>query len=392
VKDNPQKDYPSSEPGGGLDVTVVMPCLNEEAAIGECVERALEVLRQAGISGEVLVVDNASEDRSAEIAEACGARVVTEPRRGYGNAYLRGFREARGKYLIMLDADGTYPVEKIPDFLRVLVEERADLVIGNRFSGQMEKKAMPWPNRYIGNPVLSGLTRFLYRVWLKDIHCGMRGVRKSALEDLSLQMPGMEFATEMIVKALDRKLAVRQLDIPYRRRIGESKLRPLRDAWRHVEYMLVFSPAKFFLWPGMLLFGLGLLTQVVLLSGPQPFLFRTWDVHTGLAGLVLSFVGITLLILGMISCSLAWSVRMMFRHSALSRWVAQKGGRWSRIIGIIFFLLGVGTWLFIFINWSLRGFGKLSALPILTLATTLLTSGLSLVSASFVVHTLLPPR
>jgi len=370
----------------GPEVTVLFPCFNEEAAIGDCVKQSIQVMRDADISGEVLVVDNASTDRSPDIARECGARVVREERKGYGSAYLRGFSEARGQFIIMLDADGTYPAEMIPDFVQAMRDEDVEMVIGNRFAGKMERDAMPLLNRYVGNPILSGMTRLLYRVNLKDIHCGMRGIRRSVIPRLSLQTPGMEFATEMIVKALDHELRFKQLDIPYRPRIGDSKLSPLRDAWRHVEYMLVFAPVTLFIMPGFLLYLFGMSIQLFLLAGPQWLGFHTWDVHTNIAGLAAAMTGMTLMVLGMVSCAQAWSVKMRFRHSPIARWIANKGDPFIRLLGLTFFMLGLGTWLYITVTWWLSDFGALSAMPILTLATILLSSGLELLGAAFLVH------
>lgn len=370
----------------GPEVTVLFPCFNEEAAIGGCVEQSIQVMQEAGINGEVLVVDNASTDRSPDIARESGARVVREERKGYGSAYLRGFSEARGQIIIMLDADGTYPAEMIPDFVQAMRDGDVEMVIGNRFAGKMEQDAMPLLNRYVGNPILSGMTRLLYRVSLKDIHCGMRGIRRSVIPRLSLQTPGMEFATEMIVKALDHELRFKQLDIPYRPRIGDSKLSPLRDAWRHVEYMLVFAPVTFFIMPGFLLYLFGMAIQLFLLAGPKWFGFHTWDVHTNIAGLAAAMTGMTLMVLGMVSCAQAWSVKMRFRHSRIARWIASRGDPFIRLLGLTFFLLGLGTWLYITVTWWLSDFGALSAMPILTLATILLSSGLELLGAAFLVH------
>lgn len=372
--------------GEPLDVTILFPCLNEAEAIGGCVQRARAALDGGALRGEVLVVDNGSTDRSAEIARAHGARVVSEPRRGYGRAYLRGFTEARGEVVVMLDADGTYPVEMTGTFVAWVRDEGYDLVVGDRFGGLMEADAMPFLNRYLGNPVLSGMTRLLYRVWLHDIHCGMRAIRRDAIGSLALQTPGMEFATEMIVKAIDRDLRVKEVPIPYRRRTGESKLQRFRDGLRHMEYMLVFSPAPVFLLPGAALFALGLAIQTALVSGPTHILIRTWDSHTNLAGLAASLLGITLVVLGLVCCALARSVRMRFRHSLVSRWVAALGDGPVRVAGALLALGGALAWATIFARWAAAGFGRLSSLPALSLATTLLASGALMLAAAFLVN------
>lgn len=367
-------------------VSIVLPALNEQAAIGRCVDQALEALQRAGLRGEVVVVDNNSTDDTAAIAERRGARVVSERRRGYGAACLRGLTAADGEFVLLLDADATYPVEMVEAFVRAMREGGADLVLGNRFGGMMQRGAMPLLNRYVGNPILSTMTRLLFRARLKDIHCGMRAIRRDRVDALSLRMPGMEFATEMIVKALDHGMTVRELSVPYRPRVGSSKLRPLRDAWRHAEYMLVFSPALLFLWPGFLLFLFGTGLQIALMSGPRVVLFRMWDVHTNLAGVAAALAGSTLLVLGLVAAAFAWSIGMRFRHSPVARAVARSGDQPVRIAGILLALSGASMWGTVIARWVWSGFGTLAAVPFLSLATTLLASGLELVAAAFLVH------
>jgi hypothetical protein len=248
---------------GDVDVSVVIPCLNEEDGIVGVVDEARAALAEAGLTGEIIVVDNASEDRSAELARAAGARVVSEPRRGYGSAYLAGLAAARGRYIVMTDADGTYPIESLGVFVARL-RDGADMVIGNRFKGTIEAGAMPWPNRYIGNPILSGMLNLFFRSGISDAHCGLRAVRREALDTLKLSATGMEFASEMVIKAGKRRLRVDEVPIDYRPRIGESKLSRFDDAWRHVRFMLVHSPTWLFLVPGgaAAVVGLGLLAYL----------------------------------------------------------------------------------------------------------------------------------
>ena len=236
--------------GNDAEVSVVIPCLNEEEGIQQVVAEALAAMRGANIVGEVVVVDNASDDRSAELARAAGARVVLEPRRGYGSAYLRGLEEARGTYIVMTDADGTYPVERLPEFVDRL-RSGADMVVGNRFGGTIHAGAMPWPNRYIGNPILSGMLNLLFRSGVRDAHCGLRAVRKDVLPRLNLSTTGMEFASEMVIKAGKQRLRVDEIPIDYHPRIGESKLARVNDAWRHIRFMLVHSPTFLFMIPGL---------------------------------------------------------------------------------------------------------------------------------------------
>jgi glycosyltransferase involved in cell wall biosynthesis len=245
------------------EVSVVIPCLNEEEGITSVVEQSLAALRAGGLAGEVVVVDNASEDRSAELARAAGATVVEEPRRGYGSAYLAGLDAARGDYIVMADADGTYPIDRLPEFVDRL-RRGADLVVGNRFAGTIHPGAMPWPNRYIGNPILSGMLNVLFRSGVRDAHCGLRAVRKDALPRLKLSATGMEFASEMVIKAGKQRLRVEEIPIDYHPRIGESKLSRINDAWRHVRFMLVYSPTVLFVVPGLAAMIGGLLGLVPL--------------------------------------------------------------------------------------------------------------------------------
>jgi len=241
----------------GVEVSVVIPCLNEEEGIVAVVEQAFAALRAGGLDGEVVVADNASEDRSAELARSAGARVVSEPRRGYGSAYLAGLAAAEGRFVVMADADGTYPLDRLPEFVSRL-RDGADMVVGNRFAGTIHPGAMPWPNRYIGNPILSGMLNLLFRSGVRDAHCGLRAVRKDALPKLKLSSTGMEFASEMVIKAGKQRLRVDEIAIDYHPRIGESKLARVSDAWRHVRFMLVHSPTFLFLLPGGLAMAGGL--------------------------------------------------------------------------------------------------------------------------------------
>jgi len=369
-----------------LEVTILYPCLNEEDAIGECVREALAVFAQEGLSGEVLVVDNNSTDRSAEIARAEGARVVEERRPGYGSAYLKGFEEARGTYIIMLDADGTYPVEMSGEFVSLMRDEGVEMVIGNRFGGKMEDNAMPWMNQHIGNPILSTMTRILYRVDLRDMHCGMRGVRRAVIPRLQLQTPGMEFATEMIVKALDQGVRYREVVIPYRPRVGDSKLQPFRDAWRHIEYMLVFAPSASFLWPGFVLTSIGFIVQVILLAGPRHIFFRTWNVHTNLLGVVTSLTGNTLIVLGLISAALARAVGMDFIKQPLARFFSSVRHRSLRLFGVALLTGGLLMWLAVIARWLFSGGESLSAVAFLSFATSVLVVGAELLGCAFLLN------
>ena len=217
-----------------------------------------------GIDGEVIVVDNGSEDGSARLAAAAGAIVVHEPERGYGSAYLAGFAAARGGYIVMADADLTYDFDEIPRFVAEL-EAGADMVIGNRMQN-IQPGAMPWHHRYIGNPLLSGFLNLLFRTGVDDAHCGMRGAAPRLLPRLDLRTTGMEFASEMVIRAAKEDLEVRQFPIEYHPREGESKLSSFRDGWRHLRFLLVHSPNHLFIFPGAVMAVLGGLVELIVLT------------------------------------------------------------------------------------------------------------------------------
>jgi hypothetical protein len=242
------------------EVSFVIPCLNEEDAVEGVVQDALSSIAALGIAGEVIVVDNGSEDRSADVARAAGAIVVHEPRRGYGSAYLAGLPSARGRFIVMTDADRTYDLSALPQMVERL-RAGADIVLGSRFKGEILPGAMPWTNRYIGNPILTRMLNVIFRVHVSDAHCGLRAVRQEAVPRLGLSATGMEFASEMVIKAAKQGLRIEEVPITYRPRVGESKLSRVPDAWRHVRFMLVHSATFLFVVPGLfaMLVGFGLL-------------------------------------------------------------------------------------------------------------------------------------
>ena len=223
-----------------LQVSLVMPCLNEEETLGICIEKAQTTLDVLGIVGEVVIADNGSTDNSVAIAEDLEARVVHQQMRGYGATYLAGFAAAQGQYIVMGDSDDTYDFTDLERFIAPL-QNGYDFVIGNRFKGNILPGAMPWANRYIGNPILSGMLRLLFRTDIGDAHCGMRSFTKAAYKRMNLKTTGMEFASEMVIKAVEVKLKIQEIPITYHPRDGESKLNAIRDAWRHIRFMLKYK-------------------------------------------------------------------------------------------------------------------------------------------------------
>jgi hypothetical protein len=361
-------------------ISVVIPCLNEAESIEACVRAARSVLAESGISGEVIVADNDSEDGSGALAEVAGATVVREPRRGYGSAYLAGFAAARGKYIITADADQTYDFAEIPRFVEQL-ESGADMVIGNRMNNILPG-AMPWLHRYIGNPVLSGFLNLLYRSGIHDAHCGMRALRRDTLPVLRLRSTGMEFASEMVVRAVKEKLKVTEFDIDYRPRMGDSKLSSFRDGWRHLKLLLVNSPTALFMVPGLAMLGLGLVGIVLSLAGVSLF-GHEWQIHATIASALLTVIGAQVVALAVSARAfavdalgerpdrlLAWGRRHLTMEHGLA-------------LGAVILLLGLATGGVIVGIWINRGFGELSEERLLVLAAVLIILGIQTIFSSF---------
>ena len=363
---------------------MVIPCLNEAASIERCVTKAREALEGQGWDGEVIVADNGSDDRSAELARDAGALVVHEPRRGYGSAYRAGFAAAQGDYIVMADADLTYDFHDIPRFVEKL-DDGADLVMGDRMGG-IQPGAMPWLHRYIGNPVLTGVLNLFFRTGVRDAHCGMRAVRRSALPTLDLRTTGMEFASEMVIRAGKERLAIDEIPIHYHPREGESKLSSFRDGWRHLRFLLVHSPNWLFIVPGAVLAVLGTLVALTVLL-QLDVLGRQWDLHTMVAGALLMIVGTQVLALGL--CAHAYGTYFMGEKDP---WFDRMRSRFrlehGLVAGGLTLLAGLCVAAAIGIVWIDRGFGELSEQRLAVLAATLIIVGIQIFFSSFLISIL----
>ena len=367
-----------------LRVSVVIPCLNEAENIVQCVSDALRVLEENGIAGEVIVADNGSEDGSAALARAAGARVVDEPRRGYGRAYLAGFAAARGDYIVMVDADLTYDFEEIPRFVDEL-DRGAELVMGNRMEN-IQPGAMPWMNRYIGNPMLSGFLKLLYRTEVRDAHCGMRAVRRDALPRLDLRTDGMEFASEMVIRAAKADLNVAEFPIALHPRGGESKLNPFSDGWRHLRLMLVHNPTFLFVAPGVFTALVGALTMAAAFFNASLF-GHTFYVHTLIAGSLLLVVGTQLLGFGL--CARTYAVHHLGdKDPWLERRIAQFRLEHGLLAGGALTLAGVGLGAVVVGRWIAGGLGSLAQERVTILAATLVIVGVQVFFTSFLLSIL----
>jgi hypothetical protein len=328
---DPGMPFPAG-PAGGIEVSAVMPCLNEERTLALCIRKAQAAFDTLGVRGEVIVADNGSTDRSVEIAETLGARVVIETVRGYGAALRAGIRAARGRVIVMGDSDDSYDWSAIEPFVRK-ISEGYDLVIGNRFRGGIEPGAMPPLHRYLGNPVLSVIARIAFRMKVGDVHCGMRAFTPAAFDAMQTTTTGMEFATEMIANAAHQRLRIGE--IPTRlypdKRDRPPHLRSFRDGWRHLRFMLTYAPDHLYLAPGLSMLVAGLAMQFALAAGPLQFGAAHFGLHYVALGGMLSLVGFNLLNLGVLAKTL-----MAQRYRGLtSRVVALLRRRFSVETGII---------------------------------------------------------
>jgi len=375
-----KREDKTTESAEDLMVSVVIPCLNEEEQISECVLAAKKALADAGLSGEIVVADNASDDDSAELAHKAGARVVEEPHRGYGSAYLAGFGAAKGRYIVMADADLTYDFAEIPRFVAAL-EQGAELVMGNRME-RIHPGAMPWTHRYIGNPLLSGFLNLLYRSGIKDAHCGMRGLRREALHRLDLHSTGMEFASEMVIRAVKEDLKISELEIEYHPRSGESKLSSFRDGWRHLRLLLVHSPNALFIVPGAVMLALGTI-GIALVALDVSVFGREFSLHALIGSALLAIVGTQTMALG-VSARAFGVYYMRERPDRLFTWGRSRlrlehglaiGGA-ILLAGLIIGGIIVGTWIG-------RGFGELSEEKLAVVAAVLTIVGLQVIFSSF---------
>jgi len=365
-------------------VSVVIPCLNEAENIESCVTAALAAIEGMGVHGEVVVADNDSEDDSARLAERAGARVVVERRRGYGSAYLAGFAASRGDYIVMADADLTYDFGEIPRFVAAL-QDGAEMAIGDRMDN-IQPGAMPWLHQYVGNPILTGLLNFFFRTGISDAHCGMRALRREVLVRLDLRTTGMEFASEMVIRASKEKLKIAEFPIEYHPRGGESKLSSFRDGWRHLRFLLVHSPNHLFILPGAVLAGLGTLIVVVVGAGVD-FFGRAWGVHALIGGALLMIVGTQVLALGL--CAHAYGTYFMGEQDP---WFDRMRSRFrlehGLLLGGVFALVGLVLGGLIVATWIAHGFGSLSDEHLAVIAATLLIVGIQIFFSSFLLSIL----
>lgn len=347
------------------EVSIVMPCLNEEESLEACIQEAMAAIETSGTTGEVVIADNGSTDNSIKIALKAGARVVNVADKGYGSALQGGIKEAKGKFILMGDADGSYNFGELPGFLKLL-RDGHDLVMGCRLpkgGGIIEKGAMPWKHRWIGNPVLSGLGKLFFASQVIDFHCGLRAFRKDAVLGLDLRTPGMEFASEMVIKAQLQGLRIGQLPITLRcdSRSCPPHLRSFRDGWRHLRFMLLYSPKWLFVVPGALLFLIGLIGSIILLPRPLTvFGGITLDLNTLLVSSTSMLVGFQIFFFGIFTKAYAVSNGLLPGKDYWLKLINGKSVEIGIIIGFIIILAGTATLGYALMEWKTANFGHIS--------------------------------
>lgn len=362
-----------------------MPCLNERDTIGECVRKARLAIETHGLQGEVIVSDNGSTDGSIEIARAGGAKVVHQPVRGYGAAYLMGVRQARGRYIIIGDSDDTYDFgdsDKLLDQLR----SGADVVLGSRFMGNILPGAMPWPNRYLGNPILTTMLNVLFGQKISDAHSGLRGFSREAWQTMDLRTTGMEFASEMLIKASLRRLKIAEIPITYHPRLGDSKLNRIEDAWRHVRFMMLFSPGPLFVLPGLVLLAIGLALVAILVGGPFVLGGVYMGVHYMVLGSLLSVLGLMLLTFGVSAKTYAFREHLVDQDRWIDTLVSFFTLERGLLIGGALAVVGAVVFVNILVQYlsgDREPFNNLVYLHQALAGATTLLIGMQIASASF---------
>ena len=366
-------------------VSVVIPCLNEANSLGSCIDKAVTAFRAAGLAGEVIVADNGSTDGSMQIAEERGARVVRVEERGYGSALRAGIAAARGPFIVMGDADDSYDFGEVPKFAGML-RQGYDVVMGNRFRGEIKPKAMPWHHKYIGNPGLTALLNLFFRTGIGDSHCGMRGFTRAVYERMDLRSTGMEFASEFVIKAAQLKARITEIPITLwpDKRGRPPHLRSFRDGWRHLRFMLLYAPNWLFLLPGGALLAAGLFLVFWLLPGPRQISPRViLDIHTMIFGVMFTLLGVQILSIGSFAKVFSYAERFDRNPVSLKRLLKRVKLETGLLVGGSLFLAGFAGCAWVAWKWAASGFGPLHEVRKVLFWSMWLFIGVQITFASF---------
>jgi glycosyltransferase involved in cell wall biosynthesis len=349
-----------------IELTIVMPCLNEAETLKICIDKAMKYLNDNNISGEVVIGDNGSTDGSQDIARSCGARIVDIPRKGYGSALMGAIQAAKGKYVIMGDSDDSYDFSNLNAYLEKL-RDGYDLVMGNRFKGGIAKGAMPFLHYYLGNPVLSFIGKLFFGGGVNDFHCGLRGFRQDIVTVLNLQTTGMEFASEMVVKAQINKLKI--IEVPTTLSVdGRSRpphLRTWRDGWRHLRFLLLYSPKWLFLIPGLTLMFIGLILFVLIQQGPVQLMNIHFDTNTLLYAGAFVVIGFQAVNFAVFTRIYAIQQGFLPKNSTLDKLYNFLTLEAGLIVGVLITIAGLGGSIYSLYLWDLQDFGQLNYSSIL---------------------------
>lgn len=345
---------------GEIELSILMPCLNEAETLEKCISKAKRFLQDSGVAGEILIADNGSTDGSQDIARRNGARLVQVPIQGYGAALRSGIAAARGRYVIMGDADDSYDFSNLMPFVDKL-RDGYDLAMGNRFKGGIARDAMPFLHRYIGNPVLSLIGRIFFGAPVGDFHCGLRGFKRAAIEDLKLNTTGMEFASEMVVRASLNKLKITEVPTTLSKdgRSRRSHLRTWRDGWRHLTFLLLHCPRWLFLVPGLLSLGIGMVAMLSLLPGPLIFGRVQLDVHTLVVAAATIDVGVNTLMFWFLAQQYAAAQGILPKPAWHQKMLSIVTLERSIAMGVVTGLLGLAGLIRATLHWSSVHFGQL---------------------------------
>src|SRR5262250_2899590 len=368
-----------------VDVSVVIPCLNEANSLGSCIEKALKAFQDANLRGEIVVADNGSTDGSIEIAQKLGARLVAVVQRGYGSALKAGIRAARGPFIVMGDADDSYDFSEVPRFVEEW-RKGSEVVMGNRFKGEIKPGAMPWHHKYIGNPGLSTLLNMLFHSGIGDSHCGMRGFTRDVFDRMDLRSSGMEFASEFVIKAA--QLGAKTSEIPVTlwkdKRGRPPHLRSFRDGWRHMRFMLLYAPNWLFLLPGGLLMAAGLTLVFWLLPGPRTIGRKVvLDIHTMIFGVIFVLLGAQILAIGAFAKVFSYAERFDRNTVSLKRVLKRVRLETGLLLGGSLFLMGLGGCAYITWQWAASGFGALAQVRGVLFWSMWLFLGVQIIFSSF---------
>ncbi len=371
-------------------VSAIIPCLNEERTLGICIRKALDAFAKRGIKGEVVVGDNGSSDRSVEIAESLGARVVHQRVKGYGAAISAAAASARGKYLIMADADDSYDWSQLDDFIDAL-EDGAELVIGNRFAGGIEPGAMPPLHQYVGNPVLSTIARWLHHSPIRDFHCGMRGFTRDAFRRMGARSPGMEFASEMVINAHRAGLVIREVPIKLYpdKRDRPPHLRSFRDGWRHLRLIVAHAPDTMYLIPGLILLVIGIVGLAILAAGPVSIGGQYFGIHFVALSAMATLIGLSAILFGMLA-KVAIAIYHPVHGGRIVPWLARgRPLEWLVFSGGVLAVAGFGADVLLALKWIFVGGPMEQSVHLTFVITTACVAGLSMVLSGFVLKLLL---